>query len=225
MDDAARRAAFRALAAGLNGLDMDAYAAAGRDPLEPVFGLGPPDAPLAFLGRDPGADEVRHGTGFIGASGRKVRGELAKRLLGRSPAGVEDLLTAGAPFFWINTVPYKPVGNKAWPEPVRAAFRPLVADLLVNGWQGAHVVALGKEALRWFVVDEASAAAVAAHEAREDAFSASLTLTVTAPGGASRTLVVHPLPHPSPLNVQWSARFPGLYAALLDRLGVGTVSS
>jgi uracil-DNA glycosylase len=221
VDDAAREAAFRALAASLVGVDVEAYRAAGRDPGAPVLGLGPPDAPLAFLGRDPGRDEVVHNTGFIGASGRKVRGELCRRLLGREPRGVADLLEAGAGQFWINTVPYKPVGNKPWPEPVRQAFRPWIADLLVHAWRGHHVVALGKEALRWFAVDDATAARIAEHEARADAFEAALEVEVFAPDGASRWLTVHPMPHPSPLNVAWSARFPGLFSALLDRLGVG----
>ena len=71
--DQAEREAFRALAARTDGIDVEVYRKFDKDPLEPIVGLGRVDAPIAFFGRDPGREEVRHGEPFIGAGGQLVR--------------------------------------------------------------------------------------------------------------------------------------------------------
>lgn len=221
MTPEARQQAFRALAAGLDRIDLDVYRAAGRDPLEPVLGEGDPEARVCMFGRDPGRHEVVHGFPFIGAGGQKVRVGLHKALFGTPMPDFAASVQAGRYVFWANMVPYKPIENKVWAPKTRAAFAPVVRDLLVHGWNGDSVLALGREAFFWFGTDKATTALLTAHWARDDRFSTGVSVTVTAPDGASRTLDVYPLPHPSPLNATWGPRFPGLLADRLAALGWG----
>jgi uracil-DNA glycosylase len=198
-------AALSALARGLPGLDVDCYARHGRDPASPLLGLGRRDASLCFVGRDPGESEIAQWRPFVGPSGRKIRDLL--------PGGAEDDV------FWINTVPYKPQGNKAWPLPVRRAFQAVLFPLLLREWDGRDVLTFGSEAFRWFALGQPEGVRVEAEAfwAREDKFSASLPLELAA-GEQRRTLVLHPLPHPSPANAQWKQRFPQLLQARLEAL-------
>lgn len=198
-------AALSALARGLEGLDTDCYARHGRDPAQPLLGLGPPSARLCFVGRDPGEREIAQWRPFVGASGRQIRALL--------PPGAEDEV------FWINTVPYKPRGNKAWPAGVRRAFHAVLFPLLLRQWQGADVLTFGSEAFHWFGLaqPEALRRELAAFWARPDRFSSSLPLVFEGEG-QRRTLVLHPLPHPSPANAQWKLRFPQLLQSRLQQL-------
>ena len=65
------------LARALQGIDVACYGRHGRDPLQPLIGLGPVDAPLCFVGRDPGAAEVAQWRPFVGGSGQQIRRALA----------------------------------------------------------------------------------------------------------------------------------------------------
>ncbi|MEX0382119.1 uracil-DNA glycosylase family protein [Spiribacter sp. 1M153] len=216
----ALRERFRTAAAGLTGRDDAVYAAAGRDPTEPIFGLGPADARIAFFGRDPGRDEVHVGVPFIGAGGRQVRRVLHERRFHAPLTDTAGALAAGAPYFWANTVPYKPVGNKAWPMGVKRHFQPLVAELLLDQWQGREVITLGREAFFWFGLEQSPAERrrLDDHWRLDGRFSKSLDMAFHGPDGRRRSLRLHPLPHPSPLNATWFKRFPGLLAARLDAL-------
>lgn len=219
--DAARHEAFRGLAAGLTGVDVDVYREAGRDPLDPILGAGDPACRVAIFGRDPGRHEVIHGQPFVGAGGQKVRAAL-HRALGRPlPMDFVASLDASRHAFWANTVPYKPLGNKVWPPAVRAAFAPWVRDLLVHGWQGHDVLALGNEAIQWFAANKAERARIDAFLARPDRYEASFEVVVAAPDGASRTLTIHPVPHPSPLNATWAPHIARLLDQRLAALGWG----
>ena len=216
----ALRERFRTAAAELTGRDDAVYAAAGRDPAEPVFGLGPADADIAFFGRDPGRDEVHIGVPFIGAGGRQVRRVLHERQFHAPLTDTAGALAAGEAYFWANTVPYKPVGNKAWPMKVKRRFQPLVAELLLDQWQGREVITLGREAFFWFGLDQppAERRRLEDHWQLNERFTASIEMDFCGPDGVRRPLRLHPLPHPSPLNATWFKRFPGLLAARLDAL-------
>ena len=211
---------FRRASTDLGGRDEGVYAAAGRAPTEPIFGLGPADARIAFFGRDPGRDEVHVGVPFIGAGGRQVRRVLFQRHHGGEMNGTDDALAAGAAYFWANTVPYKPAGNKAWPMAVKRRFQPLVAEVLLDLWDGGDVITLGREAFFWFGLGQPANARqqLERHWRRDDRFEQSLDLDYRGPDDTVRRLALHPLPHPSPLNATWFKRFPGLLAARLDRL-------
>jgi uracil-DNA glycosylase len=216
------RRAFRQAAQGLEGVDLAVYQGFGRDPLEPVIGQGDPDVPVAFFGRDPGRDEVQHQMPFIGAGGQKVRGTIYRYLYNSEMPDFAASLEVGKRFFWANTVPYKPLGNKAWSMQVKKRFQPLIADLLITGWNGADVITLGREAFLWFAINQPREVKqqLEAFWAREDRFEASTTVMVSALDGTRRELRLHPLPHPSPLNATWYKRFPELLAAKLKKLKV-----
>jgi uracil-DNA glycosylase len=220
--DAPRIDAFRALAADLPGVDTAVYEAFGKDTHEPVIGLGNTDTRVGFFGRDPGRDEVQHGMPFIGAGGQKVRAALYRHLYGEDLPGFEASVEVGRHFFWANTVPYKPLGNKAWSMKVKKRFQPLMAELLVHAWRGTEVITLGREAFLWFAINQPREVkqALEAFWAREDRFQSSTSVTLAAPDGAARTLRLYPLPHPSPLNATWYKRFPSLLAERLTRLKV-----
>lgn len=210
---------LRAVAAGLDlPVDHAVYTEAGRDPFVPVLlGSGSLRARVGVFGRDPGRNEVLRGEPFIGAGGVLVRDGLLGARRPGAPRDDAARVDIGREVFWANTVPYKPVGNKAWSVPVKRAFAPLIAEWLADEWEGTELLVLGADALAWFgLADPALAGAVEAHQAREDRYTASLTVRLR-----GRDIRLHPLPHPSPLNVRWYRRFPDLLAARLGALGVG----
>ncbi|WP_313519104.1 uracil-DNA glycosylase family protein [Pseudomonas sp.] len=220
---ASLRRAFRECAAHTEGIDLVAYSRFHKDPLEPIIGLGEPRAPLAFFGRDPGREEVRFGEPFMGSGGQILRKALYRQLHGDSSGDFEALREVGRAFFWINTVPYKPLGNKAWSMAVKKRFHPLMRELLLEGWQGRDVITLGREAFLWFAIDQPREVrrALEAFWQREDRFAAHIEVEMEAQKGAKRQFRLHPLPHPSPLNQVWFKRFPDLLHARLDALEIG----
>jgi uracil-DNA glycosylase len=210
---------LRGLARTLAALDVAAYAACGRDPFEPIIGLGPANAPLCLMGRDPGREEVRLARPFVGAAGQLLRAGLHAHLHPGEPATPEAWLAAGAGMFWMNTVPYKPIGNKAWSAKVRAQFQPPMARVL-GAWRGVDVVTLGNEAFAWFELGQSRPVRdeLRAFWAQGDArYSRSVEVTLDV-AGTQRTLRLHPLPHPSRANAVWCARFPALWRARLAAL-------
>ena len=218
-----RRAAFREAAQELEGVDLEVYKAFDRDSLEPVIGQGDPDVAVAFFGRDPGRDEVQHQMPFIGAGGQKVRTTIYKHLYKSEMPDFEASVEVGKRFFWANTVPYKPLGNKAWSMKVKKRFQPLIADLLIKNWNGRDIITLGREAFLWFAINQPREVKqqLEAFWARDDRFESSTAVMVTALDGSQRELRLHPLPHPSPLNATWYKRFPDLLAAKLKKLKIG----
>ncbi len=199
-------------------VDRAVYERSGKAPLDPILFAGNLDAPVCVFGRDLGKDEVAHGQPLIGAGGRLVRrGLLAAH--GHATERADDpWLEAALEFALLtNTVPFKPPGNKAYSEPVKARFRPFVAELLGEHWAGGRVLTLGNEAFGWFT-PYAQPGAAEAFWAREDRYEADLpvTLSLEVDGRTIRkALTVCPLPHPSPLNARWYARFPELLGARL----------
>lgn len=217
---AALHAQFRCAAAKLEQVDLPVYQAANQDPLEPIFGLGPATAPIAFFGRDPGRDEVFHGVPFIGAGGRQVRRVLFARQHPGELETTEQALSAGKDYFWANTVPYKPIANKAWSMAVKRRFQPLVAQVLCDVWQQSDVITLGREAFLWFAINQPAATVqkLQQHWLSPERFYTQANIDYQAPSGQTRHLRLHPLPHPSPLNATWFKRFPGLLEARLKQL-------
>jgi len=208
LESEARRAPFP--------IDTAAYEAAAKDPLVPIAFAGDAAARVCCFGRDLGRDEVRVGQPQVGAAGKLVRrGVLAR--LGKRPESDDSLLEAALPHVFLsNTVPYKPPGNKAYPDAIRERFRPYVARLLAEHWLGDAVFTLGTEAFFWFA-PYAEPGAAKEHWKREDRYAAELACLIPSPEGRKRAITVCPLPHPSPLNAQWVGRFPGLLAARLVR--------
>jgi len=220
MNDKQRNKAFRELAAELDGIDLPVYDTYGRDPLDPVIGMGDPETRIAFFGRDPGRDEVQHHMPFIGAGGQKVRGAIHEHLHGKPLPDFATSVEVGRGFFWANTVPYKPVGNKAWSMKVKKRFQPLVADMLINSWHGTAVITLGREAFLWFAINQPREIKqqLEAFWEREDRFESFTEVEVADLDGNSRCLRLYPLPHPSPLNATWYKHFPDLLKQRLRQL-------
>ena len=212
---------FRQAAADLPGVDHEAYRQADRDPQSPVLGLGHRESPIAFFGRDPGRDEVRHGVPFIGAGGKQIRRVLYRRRFSGELANTEQALAAGEGYFWANTVPYKPAGNKAWPMAVKRRFWPLVSTVLLRCWSGSQVLTLGREAFFWFGLEQSASVrqSLSHHWHSPARFETSLAIDYAGPEPElKRRLWIHPLPHPSPLNATWFKRFPSLLESRLDTL-------
>lgn len=222
---AALHAHFRELAARTPGIDVEVYRRFGKDPLEPVLGLGPDDSRIGFFGRDPGRDEVQHGEPFIGAGGQLVRRALYRCLHDGKPLPDFDASREiGRDFYWANTVPYKPVGNKAWSTKIKQRFQPTMARLLIGQWQGRHIITLGREAFLWFglLQSRETRKQLDAFWLRDDRFTESLTIRLAAgdDDAIAGEFHLYPLPHPSPLNATWYGRFPALLDARLLQLRV-----
>lgn len=199
-------------------IDVPAYERAGKDPERPILFAGTLAAPVCCLGRDLGKDEVAEGQPLVGAAGRLVRRELIRAFGAGGPRPGDRRLDEALDYALLtNTVPYKPPGNRAYAGPVKERFRPFLAELLAVHWTGGRVLTLGTEAFAWFA-PYAPAGESEAFWRREDRYEAELpcTLAATVEGReVRRPVVVCPLPHPSPLNRRWYARFPGLLAARL----------
>lgn len=213
---------FRALAVEIEGIDVDVYERFKRDPLEPIIGLGQRNLRIGFFGRDPGRDEVRYGEPFIGAGGQLVRKALYEQIYGEQMPDFEASRAVGEHFFWINTVPYKPTGNKAWSMKVKRRFHDLMNDILISRWEGRTLITLGREAFLWFGIGRSKEerARLEAFWKQEDRFESSIEVTLENERGEAQTFTLYPLPHPSPLNQTWYARFPELLKNRLKQLDV-----
>jgi uracil-DNA glycosylase len=200
-------------------VDRAVYERVGRDPMVPVAYAGAFDARVCSFGRDPGRDEIRFAQPQVGAAGRLVR-EGVLEALGQAPAPGDRLLEAALPHVFLsNTVPYKPPGNKAYPDRVKERFRPFIARLLGCYWKGDVVLTLGTEAFDWFA-RYGEPGAAAEFWKREDRYEAEFPCLLTAEGDGetvSRPLTICPLPHPSPLNQRWLPLFPGLLRMRLEK--------
>jgi uracil-DNA glycosylase len=199
-------------------IDRPVYEAVDKDPLRPILFAGALDATICVVGRDLGRDEVAAGQPLIGAGGRLVRAGFYRAANHGEPPPKSDrtLFSVLDSVVLTNTVPYKPPGNKAYSGPVKERFRPFLAEFLTAHWRGDRVITLGNEAFRWFAPYAPDAGAFETFWKREDRYEASVVCDVVARDGARtqrRSLMVMPLPHPSPLNTRWYARFP----ELLDR--------
>lgn len=193
---------LRSISTSIEGIDLECYRRYGRDPHEPVLGLGKSDARWCFFGRDPGEQEVRCQRPFVGDSGRRIRAVMA------------DLGLSDEDIFWMNTVPFKPVGNKPWPMSVRRKCHPALLQLL-GSWRGTAVVTFGEAAFKWFgLAGPESRRSIEQFWLRDDKFQVSLE-TFVAIGGVERRFVLCPVPHPSGANAAWSAKFPDLLRARL----------
>jgi uracil-DNA glycosylase len=205
-------------------IDATVYEQSERDPKGPILFAGTLDAPLCVVGRDLGKDEVRAGQPLIGAAGRLVRSGIAR--VWRQGDAMDDTQppkdsgseTALPHALLTNLVPYKPPGNKAYPEAIRERFRPFLERLLVAHWTGYHLITLGSEAFRWFE-PYAESAAFQSLEASDARFEAVFPCRLSGGAVGDKTILVYPLPHPSPLNRRWYSQFPAMLARRLAEVG------
>ena len=208
-------------------IDIEAYRKVGRDPMDALLGGGNEDATLGFFGRDPGRDEVRHMEPLIGAGGKLIRRGVYRHVFGMDPPDFEAEREVAKHVFFSNTVPYKPVGNKAWSMGVKRHFQPLIAEYLVDHWAGRFLIPLGNVAFHWFGIGQSKDTRnmLKTFWDLPDRYERRLNVSLVSPRTASaKEIVLLPLPHPSPLNATWHRRFPDLLATRLRELtheGVG----
>ena len=128
-------------------IDKAVYEQSKRDPLAPILFAGSLEASLCVIGRDLGKDEVRAGQPLVGAAGRLVRLGIAQsHSIDDTPPTREAAAEIALRHALLtNLVPYKPPGNKAYPQAVRQRFRPFLQRLLVDYWAGDQLITLGAE--------------------------------------------------------------------------------
>ena len=130
-------------------------------------------------------------------------------------------MDVGRYVFWANTVPYKPIGNKAWSMKVVKAVHPYMTHVLVHRWAGRDILTLGRNAFFWFghFQSREQRNRLKAFWENPNRFTETFETELCSENGVSATFHIHPLPHPSPLNATWFKRFPGLLDARLRALG------
>ncbi len=201
-------------------LDEDVYKEAGKDPYKPVLYGGSLDASIAFFARDLGRHEVIQGEPLIGDAGQRVRKAVYRYLFDAAPPARDaHLADAIQHVLLTNTVPYKPVGNKAYPAGVKERLRPYIAQLLVCHFAGDYIITMGTEAFDWFA-GYAPAKEAAAFWKRSDKYEAEFTCTLRAECAGKtveKQVTIAPLPHPSPLNQTYIKLFPGLLDKRLEQ--------
>jgi uracil-DNA glycosylase family 4 len=196
-------------------VDEEAYRAAGREPSEPVLlGSGSLQGEIGFFGRDPGRREVELGEPFVGKGGRLVRGALYRAAGGAGTPTLSESIEIGKRVFWGNTVPFKPLGNKAWSTRIKRRFLPYIQELLAEAWQGRELITLGNHAFHWFgLAEPANKPLLQEYWRRQERYESVLEVTL-----GSKRIRLYPLPHPSPLNATWHARFPEMLDRRLEQL-------
>lgn len=201
-------------------LDEEVYQEAGKDPHIPILFGGQLDASVAFFARDLGRQEVLRGQPLIGDAGQRVRKAVYTYLLGTPPPAKDVYLAeATRQILLTNTVPYKPVGNKAYPPAVKERIRPYVAELLTAHFQGNYIITTGTEAFEWFY-PYAPAKEAATFWKRADKFEAEFICTLRFEREGQiieKQVTLAPLPHPSPLNQTYLKIFPELLARRLEQ--------
>lgn len=187
----------------------ETYAAAERDPAVPIVCAGALDAPVCLFGRELGREEVHEGQPLIGSGGRRLRRVVHETLIGPAPRAERRFDAVLDHVLLTNTVPYRPVGNRAYGKRTVDRFRPFVERLLGAIWSGERIVALGQQALLWFAPYAEDGAVAAAWADRDARFDVTLDVTL-----AGRRLALRCVPHPSPLS-PFKADFPRLLARAL----------
>ncbi len=199
-------------------IDVPVYQAAKLAPTTPILYAGNLRSKLCFFGRDLGRDEVHGRQPLYGAAGTLVRQGFYWAVHKKRSNDKQILATVCDRLLLTNTVPYKPPGNKAYSMEVKHRFRPFIERLLVLHWQGHQIISLGTEAFKWFE-PYGRRGEVNGFFRRGDRFESALNVTLTATDNQGlehqKVVTLMPLPHPSPLNQRYYAKFPQM---LQDRL-------
>jgi len=206
-------------------IDEAVYKSAGLDPLTPIPFAGNLDSKLGFFARDLGRDEVKARQPLYGAAGRLVRRGVYQTLHGdaeaASAANSETLKEVLEHVILTNTVPYKPPGNKAYAAAVKKRFRPFLERLLVLHWKGDQIITLGNEAFKWFG-PYGGRGELTKFFKQPDRYELTIDVTIRATDTDGteheRQFTLAPLPHPSPLNQTYYARFPEMLLQRLEQL-------
>jgi len=193
---------LKQIATEIQGIDAECYSLHKQELTTPILGLGKADARWCFFGRDPGDTEVKEQRPFFGEAGQRVRSIMREFDL------TDDDI------FWMNTVPFKPIRNKAWPINVRRRFQPILLKFL-GTWKGTEVVTFGEAAFKWFGLSSPeNRRSIEQFWKRADKYHSQFQVSLSIEG-IERCFTLYPVPHPSLANATWSARFPELFTARL----------
>ncbi len=195
-------------------IDQAVYTSAKRDPFAPILYAGSLKSPICFFARDLGKDEVFAGQPLYGAAGKLVRNGIHCFLYKKKAQTPDELQQAADQVLLTNTVPYKPIGNKAFSTKIKERFRPFITYFLTDFWQGHLVIPLGNEALEWFASYAQDQAAFTKFTKTEERFQKNFDIILQS-SSQSKKITLAPLPHPSPLNQKYFHLFPQM---LMDRL-------
>ena len=199
-------------------IDKPIYKKANLNPLDPILFAGDLAAKVGFFARDLGRDEVLAGQPLYGSAGRLVRNGVHLALFGKEAENDERRQKAADQILLTNTVPYKPVGNKAYSQKVKNRFRPFLERFLVCFWKGSFLIPLGTDALKWFKKYDKK---LADFQADPDRFTKKIEIKLTANDGADeREITLAPLPHPSPLNQKYYKIFPQMLQERLKQISL-----
>ena len=200
-------------------IDTLVYQAAKKEPTKPILYGGNLKGNICFFGRDLGRDEVHAGQPLIGAAGTLVREGFFAAMHKRKAKDKQELNTVCERVLLTNTVPYKPPGNKAYSTQVKKRFRPFIESLLVLHWQGNQIITLGTEAFKWFT-PYGSRGELTKFFQRRDRYEAKISVSLSSQDKLGRQyqkqVTLLPLPHPSPLNQQYYAKFPQMLQQRLN---------
>ncbi len=203
-------------------VDEAIYSHAGLDPIQPILYAGRLQSRVCLMGRDLGKEEVGAREPLCGAAGLRVRRAIF-RVLHHREARDQELQTILDHVLLTNIVPYKPPANSAYPRSVVERFRPFLERLLVHHWLGDQVITLGNEAFAWFVQYNADPP-LTQLPPPPDRYAASTMVNIASRDTQGnlhhRQVTLRPLPHPSPLNVSYYARFPELLERRLAEAGL-----
>ncbi|MEK7487246.1 MAG: uracil-DNA glycosylase family protein [Planctomycetota bacterium] len=198
IEDEARREDFP--------IDRPVYTKCGKDPLIPILFAGNPAQKICFFARDLGKDEVVAGQPLYGAAGRLVRNGVFKAIYHEDPKTPTDLEKILESILFTNTVPYKPLGNKAYSQKIKERFRPFLLDFFINYFQGNIIISLGTEAFKWF---SPFSKEIEDFWKKDNRYEEEIPITLKL-NQQQKVIFLRPLPHPSPLNQTWYDKFPGL---------------
>lgn len=200
-------------------IDIPIYQSARKEPTQPILYAGNLKSNICFFGRDLGRDEVYAEQPLIGAAGTLVREGFYWAMYRQKAKAKKDLQTICDRVLLTNTVPYKPPGNKAYSPEVKERFRPFLERLLVIHWQGNQIITLGTEAFKWFTPYGAKGELTKFFQ-QSDRYSSKVQVILRAKDEQGmeyqKEALLLPLPHPSPLNQQYYAKFPQMLQQRLN---------
>ncbi len=203
-------------------VDADIYKFYSRDEYRPILYAGNLNAKIGLLARDLGKEEVMNNQPLIGTAGQLVRRNIYEHINKSKPPKDEiffyDIMNY---VMFTNLVPFKPIGNKVFPEKVRKRFAPYIAEFLIEHWKGNFLITLGTEAFKWlayFCDNVEKLSTLWQNEETRYIDTIKCNLTVINDGNKfSKEITIAPLPHPSPLNVKWYKKFPDLLKGRLSK--------
>jgi uracil-DNA glycosylase len=201
-------------------IDTLVYEASNLKPTYPILYAGNLKSKLGFFGRDLGRDEVKARQPLYGAAGTLVRQGFYWAIHQEKTNDKKILETICERVLLTNTVPYKPPGNKAYSPQVKERFRPFIEQLLVLHWQGDQIITLGTEAFKWFTPYRKKGELNQFFQ-RSDRYESQISIIIEVSDAQGklqkRQFTLLPLPHPSPLNQTYYAKFPQMLQRRLER--------